>query len=854
MKPLFLDALEVPAAERPAFVAGACGGDADLQREVLSLLENDVDAGSFCETPAVGLLGMESLSHPAPPVRVPVGSRLGKYEISGFIAAGGMGEVYRARDTQLGREVAIKRVSGEWTNTDSTPRLIREARHASSLNHPNICTIHEVGEADGVPFIVMEFIDGRPLSDIVREHRPPLPIALRYGIEIASAVDHAHERGVVHRDLKSSNIVIDRSDRAIVLDFGLAKRLVKGGEPHTTASMSDTRHMPAGTLSHMAPEVLLGGRADARSDVWSIGVLLYELMTGELPFKGRTAFETSAAILGEPPKPMGRRVARAVRLVIERCLEKDPNERFQRASDVREALEAIAGDRSWPIVGRLLVRRRRKALQISAGITLLAVTLLAVAGLSVNRLRQQFGPRAPDIWTLAVLPLGNDEGNSADEIWAAGMTDALSSQLGATATVRVLSRASTIRAMSAGRAAPAVGRVLGADAVLGGSVSRSSDRVRLNLHLTEVATGRVLWSDGFERNAREVLVLQADAVRGLAGVIRVDLRPAARERLTTVRAISPDVYEAYLKGLYAWNQKTRDSMPVAVKEFTRALEMDPTYAPAHAALADCYNHLGTVLIGSGSPRDYRPKAAAEAIKALQIDPNSAEAHAALGFVRHYEWQWTEAEKELSRAIELNPNYPVARLYYSNLLMSLRRYDESVRQAHAARDLDPFSLAANTNVGWMLAAAGRYDEAIEHLTRTLALDPEFSLAHTRLAEALIGAGRYDDALSHASETVRLTNRSPNTLAQLAKTYAKLGRMPEAHRVLDEILVLSQRQYVPPASLFLLYQALGQTETALDWLERAYDEGSNFMAYLGQEQEREVRSHPRFQSMLRRVGLS
>ena len=545
VKALFLDALEVPEAERPGFLADACGGDVDLQSEVLSLLEHDVDAGSFCETPAAGLLGMGGVSEPASSVRVPVGSRLGNYEITGFIAAGGMGEVYRARDTQLGREVAIKRVSGEFANGHSTPRLIREARHASSLNHPNICTIHEVGKADGLPFIVMEFIDGRPLSDIVREHRPPLRIALRYGIEIANAVDHAHERGVVHRDLKSSNIVIDRRDRAIVLDFGLAKRLVKSGEPHTLESMTDTQHTPAGTLSHMAPEVLLGGRADARSDVWSIGVLLYELMTGELPFKGRTAFETSAAILGEPPKSMGRRVPRAMRLVIERCLDKNPNERYQRASDVGEALEAIAENRSWSIVGRLLMRRRRSALQIAAGITLLAVSLLAVAALSVNGLRKHFGPRPPNVGTLAVLPLANDEGNSGGEILAAGMTDALSSQLGATGTVRVISRTSTTHAMGSGKEVPAIGRALGADAVLGGSVSRLSDRIRLNLHLTDVATGRVLWADGFERNAREVLVLQADAVRGLASGIRADLRSDVRERLTTVRAISPDVYEAY---------------------------------------------------------------------------------------------------------------------------------------------------------------------------------------------------------------------------------------------------------------------------------------------------------------------
>lgn len=836
--------------ERPAFLAAACGGDADLEREVRSLLDNDLDAGSFCETPAAGLLGFGGLPPASSPVRLPVGCRLGDYEVTGFIAAGGMGEVYRARDTQLSREVAIKRVGAEFAGGQATARLIREARHASRLKHPHICTIHEVGHADGLPFIVMELIDGLPLSEVLRAGRPPVSVALRYGIEVAGALAHAHSRGVVHRDLKSSNVVIDGSGKAVVLDFGLAKRLLTSGEPQTVESTSGHDHTPAGTLSHMAPEVLLGGRADERSDVWSMGVLLYELVTSDLPFKGRTSFETSAAILNEPPAPMPRHVPVALRLVTERCLVRNPRDRYQRAEDVKSALEGIAAERSWPIVGRLLIQRRRKALQIAAG----AAIALAVAVLSGPGLRQYFAGGGPRVGTLAVLPLANDAANEVDEVFAAGMTEALTEQLGATGAVRVISRSSTIYAVGAGTPVAEIGRALGADAVLRGVVGRSAGRIRLNLQLTEVATGTTLWSDDLERSGRDVLALQSDAVRVVAVGIRATLRPDVRERLTTVRAISPDVYEAYLKGRYAWNQRTRESVQVAVTEFTRALELDPTFAPAHAALADCYNQFGTVLIGTGSPREYRPKAAAEAIKALQIDPNSAEAHAALGFTRHYEWQWIEAEKEFVRAIELNPNFALAHSYLANLLMSLRRHDESLRHAYAARDLDPFSLVINTNLGWMLNSAGRHDEAIEHLTRTIALAPDYPQARTRIAEALSNAGRYDEALVHVNEAVRLTNRSPNTLGQLAKTYAKLGRRVEAQLILDEVLAVARNRYVPPASLFLLYEAFGEIDTALDWLERCYEERSNFMAYIGHSSWFTLRSNPRFQSMVSRVGLN
>lgn len=842
VKELFVAALDVPEAERPAFVLSACAGDETVAREVLSLLDSDRSAGSFCETPAATLLANGAGPGPSH-VRLQPGTRLAGYEIVAFIGAGGMGEVYRARDRRLARDVAIKTVPAE--NPKAAIQLTKEARHASILKHPSVCTVYEVGEANGVPFIAMELVDGPTLSDIQREAKVPVNKALGYAIQVADALEHAHQRGIVHRDLKSSNVVIDREGRAIVLDFGLAKRLPQTGP--ISESITVTHHGLAGTLTHMAPEILAGGPGDTRSDVWSFGVLLYQVLNGQLPFSGRTSFETTAAIMAEPPKPMDRRLPLALRLVVERCLRKNPEERYQRASEVRAALEAIHQRRGWRIAGPLLLPTRRKALQIAA-----AAGLAAVAVFLGSRLRGSDSV-IPSFDTLAVLPLENVTGDPANDFYAAGMTDALIAQLGAVGHMRVMSRASAERAGGSGKAPSAVAHDLGADAIIQGTLRRSADRIRLDVRLIDAADGEVRWSDSFDRSARDVLVLQADAVRAVTGSMRAVLRSGARDRLTMVPAINPEVYEAYLKGRYEWNRRTAPSLQQAIEYFTHAVTLDPTYAPAHAALADCYNQLGTVLVGTGSPREYRPRAEAEAVRALQIDPTSSEAHAALGYVRHYQLRWADGEKAFLRAIELNPSNALARLWYANLLMSRRRFDESLRQAYAARDLDPFSLIVNSNIGWILHYAGRYDEAVEYLTRTVTLDPEYPQARWRLAGALASAGRYDEALSQVNVVLRLTKRSTSSLTMLANVYAQAGRTQEARAVLDEVAVIGNTQYVPPGPLSGVHVFLGDVEIALDYLEKSFAEGSNAIAYINAEPWTDrMRAYPRFQALLHRAG--
>jgi TolB-like protein/tetratricopeptide (TPR) repeat protein/predicted Ser/Thr protein kinase len=851
VKALFLEALQYPDSERSAFVALAAAGDADLREELDSLLASEKAAASFCESPAARLIAAAVLPGPETVPRLPPGTRLGAYEITGFIAAGGMGAVYRARHTLLGREVAIKTIGQGLADDAARRRLIREAHHASILTHPNICAIHDVGEADGVPFIVMTYVNGRTLREMVGESVLSIRDALEYGAQIAGALEHAHEHGIIHRDLKSSNIVIDAKGEAIVLDFGLARRLpddagVQSREP--TLTRPDAL---AGTLSHMAPEVLRGERADTRSDVWALGVLLYELVTGKLPFTGRTQFETSEAILGDAPKPMNPRVPLALRLVIERCLIKDPAGRYQRAQLVADALDAIKRRRAWAVVGRLLVSARRRTLYVAAAAALL-LPLLVVAG---GRLRAEFGATfSKRISTLALVPLENATGDPGGDYYAEGITDALISQLGAASDVRVLSRVSTARAARTAKTVTEIGAQLGADVIVQGALHRSPDQITIDVRLVRPSDGRVLWSEIYARTANEVLALEADVVRGLAGAIQLTLRPEARERLATIRAVSPEVYEAYLKGRYEWNQRTPKSLQLAIQHFTRAVELDPTYAPAHAALADCFNQLATVMVGTGSPQEYRPRAAAEAIKALQIDPYSAEAHATLGYVWHYEWRWADAEKEFRRAIELNPSYSLARIWYANMLMSELRMKEALVQVTAARNIDPFSLIVNTNVAWILDGTGRHEDAIAQLRKTLALDSTYVQARSRLAGSLASAGRFTEALDEANRVVTLTDSSVPALALVAMIDTRTGRRAAARALLDDLLARSRRQYVPPTLIALMFNALGDPDNTLTWLEKAFAEHSNAIAYLAVDyQHAPLQRNPRFQALLARAGL-
>lgn len=838
VKRLFHAALEHPADRRAAWLAQQCSQNPDVCAEVDRLLAAHLAAGSFIETPAADL---HSVAGRQPGARV--GTWMGQYRLDAHLGSGGMGDVYQALDSELGRVVAIKVVGRDVSGAHE--RLRREARHASRLNHPNICTIHHVGDSDGHPYIVMELVDGRPLSELISAGGLPAGTVVSYAGQVLDALEHAHEKRVVHRDLKSANVMIRSDGQLKLLDFGLARRLdaIAAGPQAVSAQAADRMTSAGGTLPYMAPEILRGGVADARTDLWGFGVLLYEMLTGRLPFGGTTALDVGSAILNDTPSPMPATVPRALASCIMRCLEKDPERRPQHASEVKAQLDRVARRGS----GAAVAPRR-----IVAAIALSAVLLTTIAVAS-RQWRASGGGAPPAIRSIAVLPLENLSGDAAQDYFAEGLTESLIAELRKTSSLQVTSPTTSMRYRGSPRPLADLARDLKVDAIVQGSVVREGGGIRIATALLRVADGRV-WTDRFERPAREIHALERDFVESAANHVSLALTPSGTSRLARVRAVAPDVYESYLKGRFYWNKRTTASLAAAVEHFRAAIALDPTYAPAHVGLADCYNQLGTVLVASGSPAAMRPQAAAAAIAALQIDPALAEAHAALGYVRHYDWQWAEAERSLRHALDLDPNNALVHLWYANYLGSLRRMDEAVAHAEKAKALDPLSPTVLTNVGWTLSYAGRYHDAVAAYREALALDADYIQANQRLAAAQAELAQFDDALATNEKVGRLTNRGGPYLTAMANILAMAGRREEAEQALTRLLAVASTGYVSPFSVSQPHFRLGHIDRGFEWLERAYEERSNGMVYLAAEPAfARVRTDARYRDLLKRVGL-
>jgi serine/threonine protein kinase/Flp pilus assembly protein TadD len=782
------------------------------------------------------------------------------YRIVEKVGEGGMGVVYRAHDSRLNRDVALKFLPAELlNNANAKSLLIREARTASALNHPNICTIYDVGEDGGRSYIVMEFVNGRSLTEQIPENGLPADTAIRYGEQIADAMAHAHEHGVVHRDLKSPNVIITATGRVKVLDFGLAKHMTPGEINLKTQSISTLTSEGAivGTMHYMAPELFRGEPADGRSDIWALGVILYEMVNGKRPFRGKTSYELSSMILNQDPPRLGDNVPMGLRAVIEHCLAKGAQQRYQRASEVRAALEALRTNSAAIPASAILPALPTpheipwKTIAVSA----LALILVA-AGITWMVTAKQKKPPAKSalasIQSLAVLPLENISGDPKQDYFADGMSDAVITELSQVKNLRVISRSSVMQYKGKQISPEQIAKELNVDALIEGSVLRSDDHVRISAELVQPQTGQNLWANSYDRQMTDILSLQSDVARDIVNQIQIQLSPPEQERLDKQRAVIPAAYDAYLQGNSDASKRTAATLMRAVAEFRQAIALDPTYAPSHAGLAETL-----VIMANYSDLPLSkvlPEAEAAAQKALQLDPELGSAHVALGTIRASELQISSSLPEFQRAIELNPGDAQAHYWYALALAATGKSDESISEIKLAQELDPRSLIIDSNLAWCLYLAGRYDDAVAQAKKTIAIDPSFAVAHGYLGQAYLEKKQYDDAFGELKKALELSGNEADYQGELANAYAVAGKKEEATQILEEMKKQAAQHYVSPYNLALIYTGLGDKAQALQQLELAYDQREIRLLNLKMHPRFEsLRSSPQFQAIIQKIGL-
>lgn len=751
---------------------------------------------------------------------------LERYRILAPLGVGGMGEVYRAKDLRLGRGIAIK-VLPEHLASDSSAlmRFEHEAKAVAALSHPNILAIHDFGADGGVSFAVTELLEGETLRSRLAGGALTWRKAVEISRAIAEGLAAAHSRGIIHRDLKPENVFITHDGRVKILDFGLARwEEPSASEEETSAPTTPAPTEPGtvlGTMGYMSPEQVRGQPADARSDIFSFGAVLYEMIAGRRAFSGESAAEKMAAILRDEPPDLSRSVAGVppeLARVVLHCLEKNPGERFQSARDVAFALQPVA------------------------------------EGSAVSEPPPPRQKPKGRIKSLAVLPFANVGGDAEMDYLSEGITETLISSLSHLPKLRVMAR-STVFRYKPDSDPQQVGRELDVAVVLTGRIVPRGETLTVQAELVDAGTGWRLWGDRYQRTMADVLEVQEQIAHEIGEKLSLTLSPAQKKQLVRSHAANREAYETYLKGRYYWNKAGIPNIQRALEYFESAIAKDPAYAPAYAGMSDCYAALGMDKYGALSPVEAFPKAKAAALKALEIDEKLVEGHTSLGFVCQLSWEWSAAEEALRKAIRGNPNYAQAHEIYGFYLAAVGRFDEAVEEMTRAQELDPLSLNMLASFGWVYMAARRYGEAIEQCRRALELDPNFVQAHLWLGLSQTEDGMASEAIATFQNAAAITNRNATILGGLGTAHVRAGEAGEAQKILEELEDRSVRgQYVTTVSMVMLYTALGQKDSAFDWLEKAYTARASFLVGLKVYSFFDsLRPDPRYDDLLRRIGF-
>ncbi|MET0555357.1 MAG: protein kinase [Vicinamibacteria bacterium] len=821
VKEVLASALERAPGERDGFVAAACGDDLDLKAAVESLVRADAD-DLIPEDPG------GARARPVPRPRIRPGTRLGSYEVRALLAVGGMGEVYHARDVRLGRDVALKTLPGE---TASDParrtRFEREARAVAALNHPNIVTLYSLEEVDGLRFLTMELVQGRTLDHSIPPGGLSADALLGFATPLAEALAEAHRRGIVHRDLKPGNVMLTDDGRLKLLDFGLAT-IAAGGErfaPLDGAGTLTREGLLVGTSRYMSPEQLQGRPLDCRSDVFALGIVLYELATDHTPFGGRTPAETCAAVLHERAAPVSALrpdLPRAVSDLVMRCLEKDPRRRFADASEILRALAEVS-------------RHDRETEPTPRRLEL-----------------PPLGPRTPP--SVAVLPFVDLSANPDNEMFADGITEDVIAHLAKIRSLKVIASSSVAAFRQRERDLRAIAEALGTETVLEGSVRRSGNRVRVVAQLVDAATGGHLWTETYDRDLTDIFAIQTDVALQIATALRAELSSGEQDRILRQPTLDLNAYQLYLQGRYCFKKYTADGFRLSIRYLEDAIAADPGFALAHVGLAQTYAELPNEGFLEITPAAAFAQARDAVARALALDEGLGEAHAIvalLRFVCHFDW--TGAEDAFTRALELSPGSADIYDHYAWMCGALERYDDAIRLARRARELDP--LAHRTDLASTLLRAGRYEEALELGRAILEFEPNFSRSHSVWGWACLKLGRAPEGVAALERAVALSPGSTLFLGQLGQAYALTGDVVKAREVLDTMRALARERYVAPYHLAYVHTGLGEEEEAMDCLERAFEErAGSVYGIKGSFLFASLRAHPRFRTLLGKMNLA
>ena len=780
-----------------------------------------------------------------------IGKNISHYRILERLGEGGMGIVYKAQDTRLQRTVATKVLKPEAIgDSEAKERFIREARAASALNHPNITTIHEIDEWQGQHFIVMEYVEGKTLREKVKSDLLPMDEVLDIATQTAEALKEAHDNDLIHRDIKSENIMVTEKGQVKVMDFGLAK--LKGMKTLTKTGST------LGTVAYMSPEQAKGKEVDHRTDIWSFGVVLYEMITGQLPFYSDYEQALIYSILNEPPEPMTQlraAIPKELERIVNKALAKKLDERYQHVVEMLVELKSGTSairprkTKKWSAKpGRM----KSKRILSYVLITTLLILLMVAGYYLLTELKKT-------TTSIAVLPLQNLSGDPEQEYFVDGMHDELITSLAKIRALTVISRTSVMQYKEVKKPLPEIAKELNVNNVVEGTVRRIGDMVRITVQLIDAKMDRHIWAESYERNISNILMLQSEVAQAITREIKVKLAPQEEIRLASTRQVIPEAYEAYLKGMYHYISFTEEGLKKAILCYKQSIQFDSTYAPAYAGLAKTYNIMGG--FGILSRQEFIYKASQASYKALELDSTLAEAHASLAIISGFEWNWAQEDREWQRAHQLNPSSLVAPEWYLMSLFYHRRFDEAMVVAKRMEVLNPLSLTARTMAIWPYLYSGRYAEAMKKLQAILELNPNHHIATFNLGQAYMFIGKYDEAVAMFKKSILLYGEgNQSTKTMLAIAYALAGHTESAIEIIDkmkESYTIGGR--IPPANIGIIYVALKENEQAFKWFHQAFEERDPMLPeflsidYLPQHLSNQLHDDPRFIALVKRVGL-